>query len=56
LEFVEGGEQERGGDALAAKIAMDGDVEDFGLVRDLAGRQEADEMSACFAHEENAAR
>jgi hypothetical protein len=55
-EIIEGGEQECGRDALAAEITMDGDIEDFGLVSNLAGRQEADELGICFAHEESAAR
>ncbi len=47
-EFVEGREKEGGSDTFAAEITMDGDIQDFRFVRDLAGGQEAEESSVCF--------
>jgi hypothetical protein len=55
-EFVEGGEEEGGGYALATKIAVDGNIEDFRFIGGLTGGQEADRLAICFAHQDNATR
>jgi hypothetical protein len=49
-EFIDGGEKEGGGYAFAAKIAVDGNIEDFRFVGDLTGGQEAGGPALCFAH------
>jgi hypothetical protein len=54
-ELVEGGEEERRGDALPTKIAVDGNIEDFGFVDGLPSGHEADRLAICMAHEEKAA-
>ena len=55
-EFVEGGDEERrGSDAFAAKIPVDGNIEDFRFVSGLTSGHEADRSAICFAHQENAA-
>jgi hypothetical protein len=54
-EFVEGGEQERGGYTFAAEIAVHGDIEDFRFVSNLARCDEADDLGMCLTNKEDAA-
>ncbi len=53
-EVFEGGGEERRGGALAAGAWVDGEVEDFGLVRSLARGEETAYQRLCFADEEQA--
>ncbi len=54
-ELVHSGEEERRGCAFAAKIRMDGNIEDFCFVGSLTGGQEANGLATCLAHENKAA-
>src|SRR5260370_20311402 len=53
-ELVEGRGEERRGDALPTKIAVDGNIEDVGFVDGLPSGHEAGRVAICTAHDEQA--
>src|SRR6266852_3082553 len=54
-EFVEGSAEKRRGDALAAKLGVDGDIQDFRFVSGLASGHEADYRIIYSADQNNSA-
>jgi hypothetical protein len=52
---VQRAEQKGRGNPFATEIPMDGNVEDFGFVGDLASGHEGDYLILGFAHEKKAA-
>src|SRR5712671_15849 len=56
LELVKRGNEKGRGRALASKILVNRDIEDFGFIGGLASSQEADYPSACFTDQQEAGR
>jgi len=56
LESVKGGNEKGRGRALASKILVNSDIEDFGFISGLAGGKEADYLGAGFTDQQEAGR